>query len=148
MFLMKLAKNTLFFLILAAFGANASELTFGDMAVLLAKGYFRNHVKQDASVEQCAAFLNGKGIYFSLFDLIDPDKTATKEDCARVVGQSVLLFSGEADIAGGSIKKPAESETWVDYCLLNDIDLDPIWSRFVQRTEGGSLPEVRKFFGR
>ena len=136
------------FLILAAFRANAATLTFGDMAVLLAKGYFGNYVKQDASVEQCAAFLNSKAVCFSLFDLIDPDKAVTKEDCARVVGQSTLLFSGEADIVGGCIKKPAEAETWVDYCLLNDVDLEPIWNGFVLRTTDSSLPEVRKFFGR
>lgn len=136
------------FLVLACGGVRASAPSFGDLAVLLAKGHFRGYVGQDASMEECVAFLNGKGIAFSLFDLIDPDKAVTREDCARVVGQSILLFSGEADVVNGCIKKPLEAKTWVDYCLLNDIDLRPVWDRLVQRTAEGSLPEVRKFFGR
>ena len=75
-------------------------------------------------------------------------KVVTKEDFARVVGQSILLLSGEAEVVNGRIKKPLEAETWVDCCLLNDINLPPIWDKFVQRTAAGSLPEVRKFFRR
>lgn len=135
------------FLILLNWSAYASTPTFGDLAVLLAKGYFGNYVKQDASLEECAAFLNSRGISFSLFDLMDPEKAVTKEDLARAVGQSTLLFSGEAEVVNGRIKKPSEAETWVDYCLLNDIDLAPIWGRFVQRTAEGPAPEVVRFFG-
>jgi hypothetical protein len=126
----------------------AAEPTFADLAVLLAKGYFGNDVGQDASMEQCAAFLNRQGVCFPLFDLIDADKHVKKEDFARAVGQSVLLFSGEAEVVNGCIKKPLEGESWVDYCLLNDIDLRPVWDGFVQRTAEGSLPEVRSFFNR
>ncbi len=144
---MKHLKNILFLSLIVG-GAHAAEPTFGDLAVLLAKGYFGNEVSQDASMAQCVVFLNKRGICFSLFDLIDPDKTVKKEDFARVVGQSVLLFSGEAEVLNGCVKKPLEAETWVDYCLLNDIDLKPVWDRFVQRTADGSLPEVRMFFKR
>ncbi len=105
-------------------------------------------MRPDASLEQCVAFLNSKGVCFSLFDLMDPDKTVLKEDVARVVGQSMLLFSGEAEVANGCIKKPLGAEKWVDYCLLNDIPLEPVWNGFVKSTADGSLPEVRKFFGR
>lgn len=126
----------------------ASEPTFGDLAVLLAKGNFGNYVKPDASLEQCVAFLNRQGVCFSLFDLMDPDKTVTKEDFARVVGQTALLFSGKAEVVNGCIKKPVEGESWVDYCLLNDINLPSIWDGFVQKTAEGSLPEVRAVFGR
>lgn len=145
---MRYLKYTAFCLILAAGGARAAEPAFGDLAVLLAKGYFGNSVKQDAPLEQCVAFLNKQGVSFSLFDIMDPDKVVTKEDFARVVGQSILLLSGEAEVVNGRIKKPLEAETWIDCCLLNDIDLPPIWGRFVQRTAAGSLPEVRKFFGK
>ena len=145
---MRFQKQIMLFLFLAIGEARASTPTFGDLAVLLAKGHFRSYVGQKASMEECVAFLNGKGVSFSLFDLIDPNKAATKEDCARVVGQSVLLFFGEADVVNGCIKKPLEAKTWVDYCLLNDIDMDLIWDKWVQRTAEGSLPEVRKFFGR
>ena len=142
---MGLSKYTALFLLLAG-GLLADGATFGDLAVLLAKGYFGDYVEQDAPMEQCAAFLNSKGVEFSLFDLMDPDKAVTKEDLSRVVGQSELLFSGEAEVVRGRIKKPLEVETWVDYCLLNDIDSPAIWDRFVQRTADGSLPEVIKFF--
>ena len=145
---MRYLKYTAFCLILAAGVVCAAEPTFGDLAVLLAKGYFGNYVKQDAPLEQCVAFLNKQGVGFSLFDIMDPDKVVTKEDFARVVGQSILLLSGEAEVVNGRIKKPLEAETWVDCCLLNDIDLPPIWDKFVQRTAAGSLPEVRKFFRR
>jgi hypothetical protein len=145
---MKHLRYTAFFFVLAVWVANAAAPTFGDLAVLVAKGYFRNYVKQDASLEQCVVFLNRNGISFSLFDLIDPDKTVLKEDVARVVGQSMLLFSGEAEVVNGCIKKPLGVETWVDYCLLNDIPLEPVWNGFVKSTADASLPEVRKFFGR
>jgi hypothetical protein len=138
--------NHILFLLFLFFGlAMASAPNFADLAVLLAKGYFGNYVRQDASLEQCAIFLNRKGISFSLFDLVDPDKAVTKEDMARVVGQSAMLFSGEAEVVNGSIKKPLEAETWVDYCLLNDIDLRPVWDGFVRCTAEGGFPEVRKF---
>jgi hypothetical protein len=145
---MRFSKHITLFLFLVVGGARASEPTFGDLAVILAKGHFRGYVGQNASMEECVAFLNGKGVSFSLFDLIDPDKAVTKEDCARAVGQSVLLFSGEAEVVNGRIKKPLDAKTWVDYCLLNEIDLGLIWGKLIQRTAEGSLPEVKKFFGR
>lgn len=144
---MKIHRAILFFC-LAAGGLRAANPTFADLAVLVAKGYFGQYVGQNASLEQCAVFLNQRGICFSLFDLIDPGKTVAKEDVARVVGQSMLLFSGEAEVESGCVKKPSEAQTWVDYCLLNDIDLDAIWDGLTRRTAEGSLPEVRSFFKR
>lgn len=122
--------------------------THGDLAVFVAKGYFRNHIPQDASLAQCVSFLNSKGVCFSLFDVLSADKAVTKEDFARAAGQSVLLFAGEAEVVNGCIKKPLEAETWVDYCLLNDIDFVSVWDGFVQVTADGSMPEVKRFFGR
>ncbi len=144
---MRISKYISFFFILVICNVQASAPTFADLAVLLAKGYFGSYIKQNASLEECAAFLNSRGVSFSLFDLMDPDKAVKNEDFARVVGQSTLLFSGEAEVVSGGIKKPVEAETWVDYCLLNDINLSPVWSGFVQRTSEGSTPEVAKFFG-
>lgn len=134
------------FLVISGFSAQATG-RFGDLAVLLAKGYFKNHVSQDASMSDCVAFLNNQGICFSLFDLMDPNATVKKEDFARVTGQSTLLFLGEAEIESGCIKKPLGIETWVDYCLLNDVDLGILWNGFLQRMERGSVPEVLQFFG-
>lgn len=122
--------------------------THGDLAVFVAKGYFRDHVSPDATLAQCVAFLNGKGVRFSLLDILNAGKDVTEEDLARVVGQSVLLFSGDAEVVNGYIKKPLEAETWVDYCLLNDIDFISVWDGFVRVTEDGSMPEVKIFFRR
>lgn len=131
---------------LVAGGSYAAQPTFGDLAVLLAKGYFGDYVPADASLAQCVVFLNRQGICFSLFDLIDSGKAVKKEDLARVMGQSVLLFSGEAEVVNGCIKKPLDVETWVDYCLLNDVPFQSVWDGLVEKTAKGSLPEVQHFF--
>ena len=140
-----------FFLLLFAAGlspvASFSQPTFADLSVFLAKGYFKNNVSSDATLEQCAAFLNSQGICFSIFDLMDSTAVVTKEDFARVVGQSTLLFLGEADVVDGCIAKPIRIETWIDYCLLNDVDSLTLWRGFLRRVEKGSLPEVQYFFG-
>ncbi len=143
---MKIVRSILASFILAVGVAGASAPTFGDLAVFIAKGYFKSYIPKDASMEQCVAFLNKQGICFSLLDLLNPNKTVGPEDCARVVGQSMLLFSGEAVVANGCIKKPLEMETWVDYCLLNDVDSDAIWKILTRSTSGGSFSEVRQFF--
>ena len=133
------------FLLFSALSVQAAA-TFSDLAVSLAKGYFKNYVNKDASLEECVAFLNDKGVCFSLFDLMDPDLVVKKEDFARVLGQSALLFLGEARVVNGCIEKPMMAKTWVDYCLLNGVDSAFLWKRFVQRTEKRSLPEVDAFF--
>jgi hypothetical protein len=97
---------------------------------MLARGYFKNYVDPDASPAQCVAFLNSKGVCFSLFDIMDPEAAVTREDFARVVGQSMLLFSGEAELEAGCIKKPSEAKSWIDYCLLNDISFHQLWDKF------------------
>lgn len=144
----KRVKCLLIFFLLVGWCAQGRTATHSDLAVFIAKGCFGGYVNQDASLDQCAAFLNSRGICFSLFDMMNGTKAVTKEDFARVLGQSLLVFSGEADVVHGCIKKPLEAQTWIDYCLLNDIDYMPIWDRFSLCTAEGSLPEVRKFFGK
>jgi len=124
----------------------ADQPTFADLAVFMAKGYFRGNVSKEATLEQCAAFLNGQGVYFSLFDLMDVKAVVTQEDFARVMGQSKLLFLGKAELTNGRVKKPQGIKTWLDYCRLNDVSLGPVWDRLLERTEKGSLPEVQRFF--
>lgn len=143
---MKSVKFIMVAYFLSVFCATGASPTFGDLAVLMAKGYFKDQVPQNARLEQCVRFLNRQGVVFSIFDVVDPGKTVTKEDVARVVGQSSLLFSGEAEVVNGGIKKPLGAETWVDYCLLNDIDFLPVWVRLLKCTEEEPLPEVRMFF--
>lgn len=131
-----------FFLGMTAFSAP----TYGDLAVLLARGYFKDAVSPNASVEECVAFLNGNGVQFSIFDLMDPDIRVTKEKFARAVGQSQLLLSGEATVENGVIIRPNNIASWFDYCLLNDINLSEMWTSFVRRVEKNSVPEVERFF--
>jgi hypothetical protein len=125
-----------------------SAPTFGDLAVVIAKGYFQGHVSQDAPVEDCVSFLNGSGVCFSLFDVMDSNIAVGKEDFARAVGRSTLLFTGEAELSDGCIELPKESGSWVDFCFLNDVTFTSYWDQFLQRTKDGMLPEVKKFFGR
>lgn len=142
---MRLVRLIVFYFLLAVAG-NVFSAAFADLAVLLAKEYFGWHVSPDASLQQCAAFLNSRGVCFSLFDLMDDRRSVTEEDVARAVGQAMLLFSGEAAVVNGCIKKPLEVKTWVDYCLLNDVNLDAILGWITQKTADGSLPEVRAVF--
>lgn len=142
-------KNFVYFtsVVFLAFSACVqAEPTFADLAVLLAKGQFKEHIPADASVEECAAFLNQHGVCFSIFDLADPERQVTREEFARVIGQSRLLFTGEANVVGGCIKRPDDATSWVDYCLLNDVGLQVFWVGFLRRTEQGSLPEVNRFY--
>jgi hypothetical protein len=147
---MKTLHSAVYVFLLVCGGAFAAPVAkaplFGELAVLLAKGYFGDYVRPDASMAECAAFLNSQGICFSLFSLVDPAATVTKEDLARAVGQSTRLFSGEAEIVNGCIKKPLEAESWVDYCLLNDIDLVPVWDWFARRTGAETISEVEAFY--
>ncbi len=114
---------------LVIYGAEAAP-TYSDLSVMLAKKYFKNYVGRNPSPAKCVAFLNSKGVCFSLFDVMDPKAKVTKEDFARVVGQSRLLFSGEAELENGCIKMPSEAKSWIDYCLLNDISFRQLWDKF------------------
>jgi hypothetical protein len=106
---------------------------FPDLAVLLAKGWFRQYVAPEAPLHECVTFLNRQGIWFSLFDLMDPNAVVTREDFARVTGQATLLLRGEAELEDGCIKNPLKNESWVDYCVLNDVELSMLWNGFLKR---------------
>ncbi len=142
----------LHFVFLLAFvlscGSFAGTHEFANMAVLLVKGYFKNYVSRSPSLEECVYFLNSRGVCFSLFDVMDSDAVVTPEEFARVVGQSTLLFLGEAEIESGCVEMPSGAESWVDYCLLNDVDSMLMYKSFRQRLVKGALPEVERFFGR
>lgn len=119
------------FLVVFLLGSVASGgRSFRDLAEMMAKGWFARHIDAEASVSECIAFLNQHGICFSLFDLADPHRTVGDEDFARAVGQATLLFKGEAEIQQGCIKKPGEAKSWIDFCILNDIEYDLLWRKF------------------
>ena len=105
-------------------GAAAEELlpTHADAAVVLAKysGLFDGYVSDEATLNDCVAFLNRSGIYFGLLEVINGTEF-TVVDCARVMGQMNLLFSGEAECLAGKVKLPLGIDSWEEFCILNDV---------------------------
>lgn len=130
----------------ALFTASAVAPNFADMAVVVAKGYFAKEISSTASLSECFQFLNKHGIEFSMFDLLDPSAAVGREDFARVIGQSTLLFLGEEQVVNGAIELPPDIESWLDYCALNDVNIEVLWGRLVERVRVGHLPEVTVFF--
>lgn len=108
--------------------ATSARTSMNSLAAMLAKGWFGGYVEQGASIAECVAFLNQHGICFPRFDSEDAQRIVSEEDVARVVGQATLLFKGEDQIKNGCIIKPAEAKSWVDFCVLNDIEYLPIWN--------------------
>ncbi len=96
--------------------------THADAAVIVAKfyGLFDRYVDQGADLNECVAFLNKHGVYFGLLEVANGAEF-TKKDCARVMGQINLLFSGEAEFLHGKVAKPIKVGSWVEYCVLNDV---------------------------
>lgn len=102
--------------------ANDPVLTHADAAIILAKysGLFNRYVDEDADLNECVAFLNKIGVYFNLMEVVGGAQFNI-EDCARVMGQVELVFSGEAEFVGGKVKLPNKIESWVEFCILSDI---------------------------
>ncbi len=96
--------------------------THADAAVFLAKysGLFDRYVSQDATLNDCVSFLNQTGIYFGLLEIVN-HSDFTPKDCARVMGQINLVFSGDADYVAGKVKLPSGIDSWESFCILNDI---------------------------
>ncbi len=133
-------------ILLVAPVARAVEPTFAELVAFCAENYFKEQIGPDATLADEVSFLNDHGVCVSLFDLMDPDVPVAKEDLARMIGQSVLLFSGEAVLEKEGIQRPKEVVSWVDYCVLNDVPLEDIWVRFTRAVEKRSFPEVDAFF--
>jgi hypothetical protein len=102
---------------------SAVVLTHADAAVVLAKysGYFDRYVDEDASLNDCVAFLNKTGIYFGLMEVVNGAEF-TQGDFARVMGQMALVFNGDAEYAAGKVKLPNGIASWKDYCTMEDIN--------------------------
>ena len=96
--------------------------THADAAVILAKysGIFDRYVSDDATLTDCIAFLNKTGIYFGLMEVVN-GKDFTVQDCARVMGQIELVFSGEAEYVAGKVKLPKGIDSWEDFCTMNGV---------------------------
>jgi hypothetical protein len=96
--------------------------THADAAVILAKfsGLFDRYVSEEATLTDCVAFLNKTGIYFGLMEVVN-GKDFTVRDCARVMGQIELVFSGEAEYVAGKVKLPKDIDSWEDFCIMNGV---------------------------
>jgi hypothetical protein len=96
-----------------------------DAAIFFAKyyGLFDGYVPKNASQDQCVSFLNDRGIYFGLLEVFEKVEF-TLGDCARVMGQLSLVFSGEAEYEAGKVKLPNGFASWEVFCQLNYVKYD------------------------
>ncbi len=97
--------------------------THADAAIIIAKksGLFDRYVADDASLTDCVTFLNKAGIYFGLMEVVN-GKEFTVKDCARVMGQVELVFSGEAVFSYGKVILPKDIDSWEDFCTMNGVE--------------------------
>lgn len=96
--------------------------THADAAFIIAKysGLFDRYVSPNASLNECVSFLNDHGVYFGLLEVVG-GKEFTRADCARVMGQIRLLFSGEAEYVMGKVKLPKDVDSWETFCIIDDV---------------------------
>ena len=96
--------------------------THADAAFIIAKysGLFDRYVSHDATLNDCVVFLNDHGVYFGLMEVVSGQEFTLK-DCARVIGQIRLIFSGDAEYQGGKVKLPKDVDSWETFCIINEI---------------------------
>ncbi|MDF7808526.1 hypothetical protein P4E94_13825 [Pontiellaceae bacterium B12219] len=96
-----------------------------DAAVILAKysGLFDRYVPQSATLNDCVAFMNEQGVYFGLMEVVNGSEFTVK-DCARVMGQIELIFSGEAEFQMGKVLLPKGIASWEEFCTMEDVDYE------------------------
>ena len=106
-----------------SFAESKYRLTHGDAAQILCRysGLLDRHVADDASLGTCVQLLNDIGITFELMAIID-QQPFKQSDCARVMGQLEILFSGEAGLSKNEIVLPSGYSSWEEYCVMNDVD--------------------------
>ena len=109
--------------------------THADAVMFFAKysGLFDRYVSADASLNDCVSFLNGSGVYFGLLEVVNGSAFRVK-DCARVMGQMNLVFSGEADYLHGKVKLPLGVASWEEFCILNNVKYADGYRRLVGTT--------------
>lgn len=115
--------------------------THADAAVILAKysGLFDRYISPDATLNECVGFLNKTGVYFGLMEVVG-GKVFTVTDCARVMGQIELVFSGEAEYVGGKVKLPANIDSWEEFCIINAVEYTQGYITIVE-----ALKYIRQF---
>ncbi|MDF7826056.1 hypothetical protein P4B35_18645 [Pontiellaceae bacterium B12227] len=97
--------------------------THADAAVIFAKhsGLFDRYVLPEANLNECVSFMNKNGIFFGLLEVVNGVEF-TLDDCARVMGQIELVFTGEARFFAGKVLLPKDVDSWKDFCILEGID--------------------------
>lgn len=99
--------------------------THADAAVIFAKHskLFDRYVSQGATLNECVAFLNKQGVFFGLMEVVNGSEFTIK-DCARVMGQIELVFSGEAEFVAGKVQLPKCIDSWKDFCILEGVEYE------------------------
>ncbi len=124
---------------LAQAGEERRVPTHADAAFIFAKfsGLFDRYVAADATLTECVSFLNKHGIYFGLMDVVNGSEF-TLNDCARVMGQIELVFTGEAEFVAGKVILPMGIDSWEEFCMLNGIEYVQGYEGMVQTLNSGS----------
>ncbi len=106
--------------------------THADAAIIIAKhtGLFDHYIESDATLNECVVFLNKHGIYFGLLEVVN-GKEFTLNDCARVMGQIELIFSGEAEYFVGKVKLPKNIDSWKEFCIMSGVNYKKGYSMFI-----------------
>jgi hypothetical protein len=107
--------------------------THADAAFIITKysGFFDRYGMQDATISDCVSFLNGHGVYFGLLEVVT-GKEFTRKDCARVMGQITLLFTGDAEYIAGKVKLPKGIDSWETFCIIEDVKYNDAFEAIVK----------------
>ena len=97
--------------------------THADAAYIIFKysGLFDAYGTQDATISDCVSFFNDHGVYFGMLEVVS-GKKFTLKDCARVMGQISLIFSGDAAYLGGKVMLPKGVASWEAFCIMNEVE--------------------------
>jgi hypothetical protein len=104
-----------------------------DAAIILAKhsGLFDKYLSRDATLSDCVSFLNEHGIYFGLMEVVNRTEFTAK-DCARVMGQIELIFTGEAEFLIGKVILPKGIDSWEAFCTMEGVEYIQGYKAIVQ----------------
>ena len=111
--------------------------THADAAFIITNysGLFDHSGPQDATVSECVAFLNDHGVYFGLLEVVSGAEF-TRKDCARVMGQIRLVFSGDADYIGCKVKLPKGVDSWETFCIMEGIKFVETYDAILNAVRG------------
>lgn len=107
--------------------------THADAAIIFAKysGFFEEYVSESAGLSECVRFFNRRGVYFGLSEVYG-NSEFTVSDCARVMGQFDLIFTGDAEYSLGKVKLPKGIDSWESFCIINDVQYELGFRNVVQ----------------